>query len=110
MRACGDGEMMADPTIAHTVLEYTVLLLFGGGGLLKGREVWRNRNGNDKLSGKIRQAVQNAINAEAVPRAILFKKHIGEAHEPLLKELRGMRNELHTYIEIQKDRDRRQHG
>ena len=101
---------MADPTTAHSLIEYVILLLFGGGGILKSREYWRNKNGNDKLSGKIRQAVQNAINAEAVTRAILFKKHIGEAHEPLLSELRGMRNELHTYIEVQKDRDRRQHG
>ncbi len=102
--------MIADPTIAHSLLEYAVLFLFGGGGLLKSREWWRNKNGNDKLSMKVEKAVKNAISAEAVTRAILFKKHIGEAHEPLLKELRGMRNELHTYIEIQKDRDRRQHG
>lgn len=87
--------MIADPTIAHSVLEYTVLALLGGGGVFKAVEFRRSRNGTDKLTAK-------------------FKEHLKDAHKPLLKELtdlceitREMSKELHTYIEIQKDRDRR---
>ena len=101
-----------DAGLPHTIVEWAIVALLGGNGVLRGWDWRRNRNGNDKLSKKIRDAVTNANNAEAVARASLFRRHIGEAHEPLLAELRGMRNELHTYIEIQKDRDRRggQHG
>lgn len=105
---------LMDAGIPHTVMEYLILALFGGGGLWKAYIYRQNKNGNDKLSSKIREAVTNAINAEALTRATMFKKHIKEAHEPLLTELKdlcgitkGMRAELHDYIVIQKDRDRR---
>ncbi len=106
-----------DAGIPHTLMEYLILALFGGGGAWKAYTYRQSRNGNDKLSSKIREAVQNAINAEAVVRASLFKKHITEAHEPLLNELKdlceiteGMKAELHDYIVIQKDRDERGHA
>jgi len=106
--------VLMDAGIPHTLIEYLILFLFGGGGAWKAYTYRQNRNGNDKLSSKIREAVQNAINAEAVARASLFKKHIKEAHEPLLVELKDLCKisektyaELHTYIEIQKDRDLR---
>ena len=105
---------LMDAGIPHTIMEYLILTLFGGGGLWKAYAYRQNKNGNDKFSSKIREAVTNAINAEAVVRASLFKKHIKEAHEPLLAELKDLCGisektyaELHTYIEIQKDRDRR---
>ena len=81
-----------DAGIPHTLMEYFILLLFGGGGA-RWAYTWRqNRNSNnDKLSVAIK-----------------------DAHEPILKELKDLckisektYNELHTYIAIQKDRDRR---
>lgn len=84
-----------DAGVPHTLVEYAILLLFGGGGAWKAHNLWRGRHGNDKNSTKLRFYIQ-------------------EAHKPLLDELKGlskitgeMRTELHTYIEIQKDRDRR---
>lgn len=84
-----------DVGVPHTLMEYAILLLFGGGGAWKARDLWRNKRGADKNSTKLRFYIQ-------------------EAHKPLLDELKGlskitgeMRTELHTYIEIQKDRDRR---
>ena len=63
--------MVAEPTIAHSILEYGILLLFGGGGILKGRDLWRSRNGMDA-------------------RTMRLKQHIFEAHKPLLKELKDL--------------------
>ena len=89
------GELVMDQGVPHTLMEYAILLLLGGGGAWKARDVWRDKHGTDKNSTKL-------------------KKYIEEAHKPLLEELKGlckttqdMANELHTYIEIQKDRDRR---
>ena len=90
-----NGVVLMDQGIPHTLVEYAILLLFGGGGAWKAHDLWRNKGGTNKNSTKL-------------------KKYIEEAHEPLLEELRGlckiteeMKVELHTYIEIQKDRDRR---
>ncbi len=114
-----DHEWMAaatlmDAGIPHTLMEYLILALFGGGGVWKAYTYRQNKNGNDRFSSKIREAVANAINADAVVRATMLKKYIEEANKPLLRELKDLcaiseqtYNELHTYIEIQKDRDRR---
>lgn len=84
-----------DAGIPHTVMEYFILLLFGGGGARWAYTRRQNKHGTDKNSTKFRECIK-------------------EAHEPLLSELKDLckisektYSELHTYIEIQKDRDRR---
>ncbi len=84
-----------DAGIPHTIMEYLILALFGGGGAWKAHALWQNRHGTDRNSTKL-------------------KSYIEEAHKPLLRELKdlckiteGMGAELHDYIVIQKDRDRR---
>ena len=87
--------VLMDVGIPHTLMEYLILALFGGGGAWKVYTFQRDRNGNDKLSSKLRGCMK-------------------EANKPLLDELKDLCKisektyaELHTYIEIQKDRDRR---
>ncbi len=90
-----------DVGIPHTLMEYAILLLFGGGGAWKAHNLWQNRPGH-------------GTDAPANKDSTKLKEYIEKAHEPLLKELKslckvteGMRSELHDYIVIQKDRDQR---
>lgn len=87
--------MIMDAGIPHTLMEYFILLLFGGGGARWAYTYRRNKGNHAANSTKL-------------------KEYIEDAHKPLLSELKDlckitkeMKGELHDYIVIQKDRDAR---